>query len=516
MNCLTKSLSLFLFVFVFGTACSLAVHSDSVATNWKEEIPLPVHPNKEFLELYEKTWEIAAGRVRKGPEGLPASPYMDENCYDSDIWIWDTCFMSLFSKYAPKSFPGMESLDNFYIPIHENRKAGLNIHLRDNPPLFAWAELDHYLFNADKKRIQRIFNDKQYLQKHFAWFNTVEKGSKQPCSHQGIFLGRVGDKGFTWTGGASGMDNTPRGRDCGGYGKIMWVDAISQQAMSALYISALYKLQGKSKEAAQWNKSYETLKKTINDLYWNEEDGFYYDVCIESGKHSKVKTLASLWPLMARVATREQAEKVVKHLENPKEFGGDFPWPTLSRDDQDYNDETGDYWKGGIWLPLAYMGTKALENYGYHDLANEYAEKLLLQQLRTYQEVTPHTIWECYSPSRNIPSTEHGRRARPDFCGWSALGPISLFIENVLGFHKINALGKEVHWNLREKNGKHGIRRLTFGDITADIVFDGKNSVSVNTNKTFSLIINGKKYSAPPGNSIFKVKPLPKAQSSIL
>lgn len=29
------------------------------------------------------------------------------------------------------------------------------------------------------------------------------------------------------------MDNTPRGRDAGGYRKVLWVDAISQQALSA-------------------------------------------------------------------------------------------------------------------------------------------------------------------------------------------------------------------------------------------------------------------------------------------
>ena len=29
---------------------------------------------------------------------------------------------------------------------------------------------------------------------------------------------------------------------------------------------------------------------------------------------------------------------------------------------------------------------------------------------------------------------EHGRIVRPEICGWSALEPIALFIENVFGF----------------------------------------------------------------------------------
>ena len=62
---------------------SATTHPDSCMNrDWKKEIPLPVYPNREMVDLYHKTWEIAAGRVRKGPEGLPASPYMDENCYE--------------------------------------------------------------------------------------------------------------------------------------------------------------------------------------------------------------------------------------------------------------------------------------------------------------------------------------------------------------------------------------------------------------------------------------------------
>ena len=43
-----------------------------------------------------------------------------------------------------------------------------------------------------------------------------------------------------------------------------------------------------------------------------------------------------------------------------------------------------------------------------------------------------------------------------------------------------------------EKNkGRHGIRNLRFGDIVTDIVFDGKGTVSVTSNASYSLIING-------------------------
>lgn len=480
---------------------------DSVLLNWEAAIPRVVFPDKEMVDLYEKTWEIAADRVRKGPEGLPSSPYLDENCYEDQIWIWDACFMVMFSKYAPDAFPGKETLNNLYYPIHENTPTPLRIHLRDNPPLFAWVEHDNYRFTGDKTRIDLVLNQKAFLQRHFIYFNTVEKGNKLPSVspnpiHRGVIKENNQIVGYTWTGGASGMDNTPRGREAGGYDKVMWIDAISQQALSALYISRLQKEQGNEKQSRLWSKRYEDLKKMINDRYWDEKDGFYYDVSIVDNKPCKVKTIASYWPMLAEIPTKKQADKLVEKLKDENLFGGKYPWVTLSRDDKDYNKETGDYWRGGIWLPTVYMGTKALEKYGYYELADEMAEKVVRQQLRTYHAVTPHTIWECYSPSRDMPSTEHGRRARPDFCGWSALGPISLFIENILGFREVNGIEKRVNWSLKAKNGKHGICNLHFGGITADIVYEPLNKmIKVKCNESFTLIVNNKCFNLKAGES---------------
>lgn len=145
----------------FGVFASVAsaqwntVPPDAVVPDWRSEVPIAVHPDTSLVNLYERAWEIASGRVRRG-QGMVASPYLDENCYDDQIWIWDGCFMVMFSKYAPNAFPGKETLMNYYAPIHDGAPSPLRIHLRDNPPLFAWVEKENYLFTGDTAQIDMV------------------------------------------------------------------------------------------------------------------------------------------------------------------------------------------------------------------------------------------------------------------------------------------------------------------------------------------------------------------------
>ena len=84
------------------------------ASDWEKYLPIPVceeHP--EYEAFYKRAWSLAHDHVRDIP-GMPQTPYMDEAFCDTQVWIWDTCFMTLFCKYAQEVFPGIETLNNFY------------------------------------------------------------------------------------------------------------------------------------------------------------------------------------------------------------------------------------------------------------------------------------------------------------------------------------------------------------------------------------------------------------------
>ncbi len=471
------------------------------------KVPTPIFDEKPgYVELYWRAWEMAYDHVVEDT-GVPHSPYMDEVCYDNVIWIWDSCFMTLFNKYASSDyFPGIDNLINIYAPLYDDVSSSQSIWFVDNPNLLAWVEWENYKMTGDVEHVKWLINDKQYLQKHYIMMETSRPGDQLPNSSHAVAHERT-EYGYTGSNQIVGMDNSPRGRT---YGErnILWVDTISQQALSAFYISKLASVAGNTEVVETYEQYYQGLKELINKYYWDEDDGIYYDINrYDPNLKDKVKTVASFWPMLAFVPDENQAASLLTHVNSDSSFGGFVDFPSVARDDPDFDEETGAYWRGGLWLPTAYMGIKGLENYGFIERADIAAEKILEEQYQTYVNVFPHTIWETYAPCSNEPSTEYGNRVRQDFCGWSALGPISLLIENVLGFHSVDAVNKSVEWRLHHE-GRNGITNLSFGDIVADIVYDD-GVVTVRSNGSYSLAVNGVRMLVEPGVQSFTLDGAP-------
>ena len=514
--------------------CAIAALKKFGAENWRKYIPIPVYDeHPEYNELYNKAWELAYEHIKNIP-GMPQTPYMDEAFCDAQIWIWDTCFMSLFCKYAREVFPGVESLNNFYEVLHNDGHLGIVIptenepkwiglkvgepfevliQIADNPPLFSWAEYENALMSGDKEYIKNLLYDKCFLQKHYEWVENLEQSIRLKGVYVATYL-IAESLGYKWEGGRSGMDNTPRGRTGEHALKqrpnnpdMLWIDAICQQALSAKIISKMFELIEDDKNYKIWQDKFLEKKKIINDYYWDAKDGFYYDINCKNHDFIKVKSIASYWTLTSGVATKEQADLLVSHLDNPNTFGGMVPFTSISRNDNDFK-PNGDYWRGGVWLPTAYATLKGLKEYGYIAEARLTSLKLLEHMYRTYTDFEPHTIWEAYSPTEFKPATNekgNGELSRPDFCGWSALGPISIYIEFILGFHTINAFTKTVEWEKPDYiSGKIGINNLRFGNVITDIeAIDNKCRVFSNTD--YTLVVNNKVYKILSGMNEFSI-----------
>ena len=102
-------------------------------------------------------------------------------------------------------------------------------------------------------------------------------------------------------------------------------------------------------------------------------------------------------------------------------------------------------------------------------------------------------------PEKIAPSSGKG-----DFVGWTGCGPITLYLENVLGFRP-DGVRNRLTWQLRLKEA-HGVRRLRFGQVKADLLYDGAGSVSIQTDKPFTLVLKGVSHAIPAGPSRLAVE----------
>ncbi len=122
--------------------------------------------------------------------------------------------------------------------------------------------------------------------------------------------------------------------------------------------------------------------------------------------------------MLAEACNTQQAVRMSQKLLDPCILGGFVPWSSMARNERGFEPK-GRYWRGSVWLPHVYMGTKALEKYQMFEFANRSAYQVVDRMEKTYHLFKPHTIWEAYSPTEYKPATgdENKNYVVKDFCG---------------------------------------------------------------------------------------------------
>jgi hypothetical protein len=439
-------------------------------------LPQPVlgeHP--EWKELYRFAWRVAAKHIRKSRGRWHMDAAWDEAL--NYQWVWDTCFMVLYCRYGAGQYPGVQSLDNFYELQRQDGYISMTYSMitekepwpdRINPPLFAWVEWEYARTTGDTSRLARVT---PHIEKLMAWIdaNRRTRPHRRRVAVDGPAAGR-GESANSYQlyhfedAGSSGMDDSPRAPRIQEAGQYMdWIDLSAQMALSFRMLAAMHSQMRNRKRAAYWTKRAADIGALINEELWCERTRFYHDRIIPDN-FVAAKTVAGFWPVLAGICPLERRKALLDHLRNKREFNRPTPVPSLSADDPNY-DEKGMYWRGGVWAPTNYMIARGLMTVGHGDVAHEIACRYLSALARTYARIRPHTLWECYASESDGPGiTAYLRqRVKPDFVGWTGIGPIAMLIENVLGFD-VDALKRCVTWDIRLTE-EHGVRNLDLGSM---------------------------------------------------
>lgn len=389
--------------------------------------------------MYDSALRLARQHIRGG-DGEPffRKPFLDA-AFSDNIFLWDSCFMCCYAKYHQDVLPAAAALDNFYALqeadgyiCREYTREGQPYWSKDhpvsiNPPLLAFAELELYSVSLDRMRLKRVYPQLK------AFFAFIEQ--RYRCA-DGLFFGDAL---------GSGMDNIPRypagwEDDNGGVssrsdmrGHFGWdnlssrwnrqgrsVDLSAQMALCAVNLAAIAKLVGADGDIPAFRRFHSDVAQALNRLCWNEAAGFYFD--LGYGKQIPRRHIGMYWSLLAGVVPMERRKSFIAHLANPRRFWRTIPVASYAADEEGF-DPKGGYWLGGVWAPTSYMVIRGLAQCGERALAGRLAREHYKGVAEVFRRTG--TFWENYAPDALSP----GAPARPDFCGWSAIAPITLYRE---------------------------------------------------------------------------------------
>jgi len=148
------------------------------------------------------------------------------------------------------------------------------------------------------------------------------------------------------------------------------------------------------KLAATYRQAAKVLAKRINQCFFDDDSGFFYDRSFNISTLKKNKAAQNVnedgctgtlltargrgpegWsPLWAKIADDDKAERVKNVMLKSNEFNTTIPLGTAALTNPAYDADI--YWRGRVWLDQVYFGLIALDNYGYHQEAKVLAEKL--------------------------------------------------------------------------------------------------------------------------------------------
>ena len=191
----------------------------------------------------------------------------------------------------------------------------------------------------------------------------------------------------------SGLDNSPMYDDVP-FDKESHLLLMADVGLMGLYIAdcnALADLAeriGRSEEAAELKSRADTYTEKLKGM-WCEKTGLFLNKNLATGEYGSRLSPTHFYPLIARVATQEQAERMInEHFFNPEEFWGEWIMPSIARNDPAYPDQ--DYWRGRIWPPMNFLAYLGIRNYDLPEARKAIVEKseaLLLKEWREHGHV---------------------------------------------------------------------------------------------------------------------------------
>ena len=148
--------------------------------------------------------------------------------------------------------------------------------------------------------------------------------------------------------------------------------------MISLYLYDSFEYNNKVYNKQYWNTKSENRKKLMNNFLWNEKENCFFDYNFKTKKQINFVSATSFFPLWAKIATQEQADKMIQNTLPKLIFSGGIAGcskEALFEFKDNEMQRQWDYPNG--WPPHQIIIWQGLIHYGYTSLAQELIYKWL-------------------------------------------------------------------------------------------------------------------------------------------
>lgn len=163
-------------------------------------------------------------------------------------------------------------------------------------------------------------------------------------------------------------------------------------------------------DAALWNDRAITRRNRVQDLLWDETDGWFHDYDFVEKRRSSVAHLGGLLPLLCGLATPEQAARAAEKLplfERAHGIAATVETPDCRRFQWAYPN---------VWPPLVCFAVEALRRHGLNTQADGVARQFLDTTARLFAETG--RLWEKTDAETGVIAANE--YAAAPMLGWTA------------------------------------------------------------------------------------------------
>ena len=171
----------------------------------------------------------------------------------------------------------------------------------------------------------------------------------------------------------------------------------------------IYSIQNNATLFQSFENKIEQRKKAIEKYCWNEHLGFYFDYHHKEKKQTRTYSLAATFPLLVKIASQLQADKVAHIIEeNFLHIGGVIT--TMKKSNQQWDAPNG-------WAPLQWITYKSLKDYHHVALAKEIKKRWMSANETKY--AATGKMMEKYNVMHVNAKAGDGEYPNQDGFGWT-------------------------------------------------------------------------------------------------